>query len=277
MHKSNTDIPHIKQSLQTEFKLMSLSAIDTRKQAHRHDFYVLVYVKDGSGVQYLDYEEIPIVPGRVHFIAPQKVHLWQGKCNGYVMVISASYIQNIAKVLDDLFMHFDNNVYLDIPKKEQEQFDALMEIVANRYYAQGTSPALLQSLVQTFLYYCSDLKQRQQTRKQKPQDERLLKIKQLIEKHYKDEYSTSMYAHKLSLTPQHLNRLLKQYTGKTIGKLVKERKILEAKRELVFTNKSIDAIGESLGFFDSSNFSKYFKKHTSLSPSVFRKMFKKYQ
>ncbi len=62
--RQSTNIPHIKQNVQTEFKLMPLSAISPREQAHRHDFYVLIYVKESSGVQYIDYEEIPIVSGR---------------------------------------------------------------------------------------------------------------------------------------------------------------------------------------------------------------------
>ena len=277
MDRQSTNIPHIKQNIQTEFKLMSLSAISPREQAHRHDFYVLIYVKEGSGVQYIDYEEIPIVSGRLHFIAPQKVHLWQGECEGYTMMIAPSYIQNVSKLLDKLFMDFGNDIFIDIPQKERKQFDTLMDILADRYYDQQSSIALLRSLVQSFLYYCADIKHNYQKQSHQQSDKRLLKIRQLIETHYKELYDTETYAGKLSLTPQHLNRILKQHTGKTLNKLVKERRVLEAKRELIFTDKTVDAIGESLGFFDSSNFSKYFKSKTSLSPSEFRKMFKKYR
>jgi len=277
MPKQTETIPHIKQNMQTAFKLMPLSAIAPREQAHRHDFYVLIYVKEGTGVQYIDYDEVPIVPNRLHFIAPQKVHLWQGMCEGYTMMFSPSYLRDTSKLLDELFMEFGNDVFIDIPQKERRQFDALMEILADRYYEQQSSAALLRSLVQSFLHYCADIKHNYQKASHQQPDKRLLKIKQLIETHYKEPCDTETYAKKLSLTPQHLNRILKVHTGKTLNRLVKERRVLEAKRELIFTDKTVDAIGESLGFFDSSNFSKYFKSETSLSPSAFRNMFKKYR
>ncbi len=277
MIKNKEHIPRITHDLQTDFKLMSLCAISPREQAHRHDFYVLIYVKEGYGVQHIDYNEVPIVPNRLHFIAPGKVHLWQGRCEGYTMMFTPSYLQNASGMLDGLFIDFGDDVYIDIPHRQREPFHALLDLLANRYYEPQSSVALLRSLLQTLLYFCADIKHNCQKESRLQPDTRLLKIRQLIETHYKEAYDAETYAEKLSLTPQHLNRILKEHTGKTLGRLLKERRVLEAKRELIFTDKTVDAIGESLGFFDSSNFSKYFKSETSLSPSAFRKMFKKYR
>ena len=277
MPRDTKQIPRITHDLQSDFKLMSLSAISPREQAHRHDFYVMIYVKEGFGVQHIDYNAVPIVPNRLHFIAPGKVHLWQGRCEGYTMMFTPSYLQNASGVLDALFIDFGDDVYIDIPQKQREPFHALLDLLANRYYEQQSSAALLRSLLQTLLYFCADIKRNRQKKSHPQPDTRLPKIRRLIETHYKEVYDAETYAEKLSLTPQHLNRILKQHTGKTLSRLLKERGVLEAKRELIFTDKTVDAIGESLGFFDSSNFSKYFKSETSLSPSAFRKMFKKYR
>ena len=276
MNKSSDGILNIKQNVQTDFKLIPLESISTRAQAHRHDFFVLIYVKEGTGLQHLDYEEVTIAPQRLYFIAPNAVHLWRGNCKGYTLMFSTSYIQNGEELLDTLFIDFKKDNHIEIPPEYAQEFDALMEILASRYDAQNSASRLVHALVYSLLCYCKDLKQMQYKQTHTLQDMRILETKKLIEQHYKENLSIEIYAKKLSLTPQHLNRILKHYTGKTLAILIKERRVLEAKRELVFTHKTIDAIGTSLGFFDASNFSKYFKSHTSISPSYFRKMFKYY-
>ena len=53
--------------------------------------------------------------------------------------------------------------------------------------------------------------------------------------------------------------------------MIQERLILEAQRMLLYSNLNINQIGYRLGFDDASYFVKYFKKHTNISPSEFRK------
>ena len=60
--------------------------------------------------------------------------------------------------------------------------------------------------------------------------------------------------------------------GKTITRLVHDRLLLEAKRELVYGNLSIKDIGYILGFEDPSYFSRFFKKYTGIEASKFKEL-----
>jgi AraC-like DNA-binding protein len=53
---------------------------------------------------------------------------------------------------------------------------------------------------------------------------------------------------------------------------VNERILLAAKRIMQFSSKSVKEISFDLGFDDSSYFSRFFKKHTALTPVQYRKM-----
>lgn len=53
--------------------------------------------------------------------------------------------------------------------------------------------------------------------------------------------------------------------------MIQERIVLEAKRLLLHSEQNINQIGYTLGFEDPSYFVKYFKKHTKISPSAFKK------
>jgi len=78
------------------------------------------------------------------------------------------------------------------------------------------------------------------------------------------------YAAALSIHINHLNRAVKQVSGKTTTEHVTARIIKEAKALLQHTNWNIADIAYSLGFEYPSYFTLYFKKHTGLTPSQLR-------
>lgn len=63
----------------------------------------------------------------------------------------------------------------------------------------------------------------------------------------------------------------KTQTGKTISQFIIEKKLEMAKLLIKETNKSLTEISEQLNFESIHYFTKFFKKHTGLSPSIFRK------
>jgi AraC-like DNA-binding protein len=82
--------------------------------------------------------------------------------------------------------------------------------------------------------------------------------------------SPSDFASQLSVHVNHLNRALRENTGKTTTKIIAERVTQEARSLLLHTNWNISEIAWSLGFGESSHFINFFKKNTALSPGAFR-------
>lgn len=78
------------------------------------------------------------------------------------------------------------------------------------------------------------------------------------------------YADRLAVHVNHLNKVLKEVTGHTTTKLISNRVVQEAKILLKQTNWNIAEISYALGFDDLGQFSNYFKKQTSFSPTSFR-------
>jgi AraC-like DNA-binding protein len=68
----------------------------------------------------------------------------------------------------------------------------------------------------------------------------------------------------------HLNRSLKEITGKTTSQLIRERVIREAKALLMHTDWNISEIAWCLGFEELPHFINYFKKDALLTPKAFR-------
>jgi AraC-like DNA-binding protein len=92
----------------------------------------------------------------------------------------------------------------------------------------------------------------------------------LVENHYKKEHSVKFYADQVNRSPKTLSNLFAIYNEKSPLTVIQERIVLEAKRLLLFTDKSAKEIAFELGFEDAAYFSNFFKKNTETSPSDFR-------
>lgn len=82
--------------------------------------------------------------------------------------------------------------------------------------------------------------------------------------------SAKDFADKLSVHVNHLNRAIRQTTGKTTTDHIFERLTSEAKALLRHTNWNVSEISYCLGFEEPAHFNNFFKKQTSSTPSSFR-------
>jgi len=93
----------------------------------------------------------------------------------------------------------------------------------------------------------------------------------LVEKHFREYHHVKDYANLLYKSPKTLSNLFPKYSEKSPIMVINDRIILEARRLLLYSDKSTNEIATELGYKDSGHFSKFFKKHEGVSPSVFKK------
>ncbi len=92
----------------------------------------------------------------------------------------------------------------------------------------------------------------------------------LVEIHFKEKHSVVDYAELLHKSPKTLSNLFKKLGNRTPLQFIQDRLILESKRLLKFSNKSVSEIGYDIGFNDVQSFSRFFKKQEGLSPLDFK-------
>lgn len=92
----------------------------------------------------------------------------------------------------------------------------------------------------------------------------------ILEAHCRKQHRVTFYTNALFVTAGHLNKTIKEITGKTAKQWIEEEIILEAKKMLQKEETTILRISEELQFSNPSFFCNFFKKHTSLSPSEYR-------
>ena len=92
----------------------------------------------------------------------------------------------------------------------------------------------------------------------------------LVEMHFKQKHSVSEYAELLNKSPKTLSNLFGKASSKSPLQFIQDRLMLEARRQLRYTDVPISEVGYDIGFNDIQSFSRFFRKNEGRSPSDFR-------
>ncbi|WP_316816095.1 helix-turn-helix domain-containing protein [Pedobacter nyackensis] len=95
-------------------------------------------------------------------------------------------------------------------------------------------------------------------------------FKTLLDVYFKKERSPSFYAEQLGIASNTFSKQCRTYFLRSPSQIIQDRVILEAKKLIHLTYKSMKEIAAELNFDDENYFSRYFKKHTGITPTTFR-------
>ncbi len=97
----------------------------------------------------------------------------------------------------------------------------------------------------------------------------------LLSKNLYNSRSVKYYANLLAVSTKKINFLTKKHYGITAKEYIEDKVIIESKKLLLETPETVKHISYSLGFTEPTNFNKFFKKLTAITPHQFREQFNK--
>lgn len=252
-----------------------------KNDSHRHDYFTILLVNKANGKHFIDFNEYKMKNNQVFFVSPGQVHqvIESEQSFGHVLTFSSQFLINnnipISFIEDlNLFNDYGN---AEPMKLDKEQTSKLENYCKEILYFNNSDIKFKQEAIgaslKLFLIYCNNLCSlpKENTQIIQAGHSILKNFKNAVEKNHTEWHTSSEYANYLNITPDHLNRTVKSLIGKTAKEYIQTRVSIAAKRLLYFTDLSAKEIGYQLGFSEASNFSAFFKKCTSLSPSEFRK------
>lgn len=265
------------------FKIYHLEKDNPFDHIQRLNYYSLIWIQKGNGTLKADFYEYDFNENMLLSFSPYQPFMLCAKANlsGVVIHFHPDFFC-IHKHHKEVACHgvLFNNIYNPPMVKIEEKATASFEMIIEQFKDEMKKSALAQyellvSYLKIFLITASRLKTEQQTETQKTITNNeepfiLQDLKNYIEKHYKTKHSASEYANILAITPKALARLTKVHFNKTLTDLISERIIIEAKRELYLTNKTVKEIAYELGYNDEYYFSRFFKKNADVSPQLYR-------
>lgn len=249
-------------------------------EPHRHNYYTVIYVQEGAGHHLIDFKSYPLENHSVFFVSPGQVHQVypSSRPKGWVITFSKEFLQHnhisedfIAEI--NLFNSFEERPPIHLDEPIRQKIDLLMPLMEEAYEIDMPHQiAALSAYLKLFLLYCNQVCVLARTQTQPNDSGHLLlkTFKELVTQHFRQWHKTSDYAERMHISPRYLNQVVKSLIGQTAKEVIQEKIILNAKRELRYTGKSVKEIAFELGFEDPLYFSSFFKTCTDLSPSAFR-------
>jgi AraC-like DNA-binding protein len=173
-----------------------------------------------------------------------------------------------------LFFGSNTSPVLHIDDEESVRLRTLFSVLEEEFAIIDTNrEEMLRILLKRFIIRCTRLA-RKQVLKSDDKESDIDLIRQfnvLVEEHFKAKKSVAEYAKLLFKSPKTITNVFGKYSEDTPLQVIHKRVIMEAKRMLLYTDRTAKEIGYELGYTDQAQFSKLFKNHTGMTTTEFKK------
>lgn len=172
-----------------------------------------------------------------------------------------------------LFFGSNNTPVLTISEDERRRLRILFSVLQEEFEENDSNQEeMLRILLKRFIIRCTRLAREQILKNPEKQlDVDLIReFNVLVEEHFKQKKSVGEYAELLYKSPKTITNVFSKYSDDTPLQVIHKRVIMEAKRMLLYTDKTAKEIGFELGYSDPAQFSKLFKNHTGFTTTEFK-------
>jgi len=207
-----------------------------------------------------------------HFENPATIVAWQFSRDFYCIVDHDKEVSCVGFI----FYGPPLKMFIRLSDADQKKADMILQMLQDEFdthdYIQGE---MMQVLLKRLIIIVTRLAKDQFINEKELPGEKLDIVRKynfLVESHYRTQHQVKFYADQLYKSPKTLSNLFALYNHKSPLLIIQERIIMEAKRLLFYTDKTAKEVAYELGFEDSGTFGKFFRRHTGLSITDFKKM-----
>lgn len=242
---------------------------------HRIDFHALIIVLEGESYHIVDFKKEALSPGVILPISKGQVHSFNKELTikGYIIGFEEGFItQNTTDKNLFQFLQIYHTSRIQIAKESLKALKPVLQLIEGFLKDENTN-LKLEIVYTTFMTLLLQIK-RLACNSHKTFDSQRFKdfhrFKQLISKHYYGLHNAKAYAARLDVSYNYLNEISKEIVNKTAKEFIDSWLLLEIKRNLSEKKYTSQEIAFKMGFKEPSNFIRFFKKHTGLTPLQFQ-------
>lgn len=268
------------------------SKVPIKPPLFRTNFYSILIIRQGRGRYQIDDQSYLVQNNTVYFTNPGYLkgyeidERWQGYLITFTEAFLKQYVhENIFDEFPFLIAEVAPPNYLN--REIFQIFDDLGSQLLQEYHANSVYQCkVLASLTVVLLLKIKERFWKAYAPLTEASSNTAIvhTFKRNLEAHFRDllagkcdrllqvqDYAQAQYLH-----PSYFSTVIKYKTGKTVNSWIAEKAIAEAKAMLARSSESVQEVAFRLGFKDAAHFSRFFKKHTQLSPLSFRQSLQNY-
>ncbi|MGS0724785.1 helix-turn-helix domain-containing protein [Shewanella sp. 0m-11] len=235
---------------------------------HRVEFHCL-FRSHSSGIHHIDFESFAYQAGDIVYIAPGQVHAYDFShpLSGELIIFTQPIYHTIRTLLPDDSLKLLHSPILRPLAGSELALNACIDQLKQQQLAQLSQICQQLMLANLLLIATQEKRSLNATPKLQHQHQQLLT---LIQSNMASSRHGIDYCQSMAMSYTKLNSICVKVSGYTLKRTIDNQVILEAKRLLVTEQLNINQISDRLGFDETTNFSKFFKKYTRVTPKQFR-------
>jgi AraC family transcriptional activator of pobA len=243
-----------------------------------HGLFQLLYLKAGQARIRADEDELDMRAGQVLLVPQMCVHGFNfaPHAQGHVLTLAYPLLARAGGAAGETLLRLQKPYLHMVPPGDEGDDLRLHFSTVDREYRQAAShrelllEALLASMLAWLARQIAPLSPPPQPGNAARGPHHFGRFCQMIDAEYRSQHAVSWYADRIGISPAHLNALCRQSARQSALELIHERLLLEARRSLAYSTRTISAVSYALGFSDPAYFTRFFKQRAGLSPKAFR-------
>lgn len=260
---------------------IELKAVEASSQAEASSLpYYCIYLFRKRTEVSVDFTEYDCPPHSLLFLSPYQLLQWKKEVdNAELLTFHGDFycIEYHKREVACNGLLFNNIYEIPFIQPDEKSFEEILRAMSQISMLQRQKDPLNDPILRTYLQLILALASKEKLRSREStcaapsrEEGSVLGFRDLVDTYFIKHRSVSFYAAQYYLSVDAFSKKVKRSFGKTPTKIIQERLILEAKKLLHLTYKSIKEIAAELNFEDEFYFSRYFKKEVGVSPKKFR-------
>lgn len=251
----------------------SLQSLGRSDYSHRRDYHIFILAEKGSACIEIDFEKYIIKTPYVLYIHPNQVHrvVKNEKADFYIVGISNENLNpEYLKLLEHLIAVKPLRLKSDVFSIVHQSVSLCVNIFERKH--DKLYPSSLKDCCNTLvaLLVSQYLEQTTPTDRLSRFDFITKEFQILLERDFTSIKRPADYAAAMNISTPYLNECVRNATGFSVSHQIQQRIILEAKRLLYYSDKSVKEIANELGYDDYAYFSRFFTKVVGMTALTFR-------
>ena len=263
-------------------ELLSRASPNHFARPQRPGFHLLLLFTDGCGDHFLDFRRVSCSAGTLIHARPGQVQQFvlRQTLEADILLFTPEFLFPAITEGERFGTLIDDVVPEGVAQLEPDASEALDSVISaiKRAYKKtdgsNVSAAILRHLLYATLFTVANNCLKSDTAPMTDGRGRTVKkFLRAVEQDFKQTREVEDYAQAIGCSTKSLRRACMIVSGSSPKELIEKRLILEAKRLLVHTNNTVEAISSAVGFSESTNFVKFFRRHGGMRPLEFRVKF----
>lgn len=249
---------------------------------HRESFYCIILITEGSEEVAVNGNSRTVGPGDFLCSRPGEVWSWSPdpKLEGLVLIFEEAFLRSFFS--DPHFL--DRFAYLQADRKSpflhpdpalRAQLESRLQAMRDEIGRTEKDPHMLRAMLYETLVLLHRAENDGGCISDPPSKEVSVsryidEFVRSVDADYAEQHDVAYYADRLCITPNYLNKIVRQTLGTTAKAYIQHRLFEEAERLLSYTTLAVAEIAECLHFDSPSYFVRFFRKHAGRTPLQYR-------